>query len=108
MKKTLLALALMSTPAFADATYRVEFAMQSQRYTVLVVDNNCGEITTKTAAQERAFRVCVSPKPQNRVQLDIDRRTRDQADEVHAKATVIAAPGASFDLDGLKVTLQVQ
>jgi hypothetical protein len=118
MNKTLVAipfLAALSTSAFADvpSTYQVDFSTrmggQAQRYTVFVADNSCGEISIKSAARENSFRVCAQPSDQKRVRLEIERHTRDQADEARAKAVVVATPGsASYDVLDAKMTVKAQ
>lgn len=123
MVKTLLSTStvvfLLCGPALADPAPRVPAGIdlglvvvsgnQTRHYALALVDDDCGSISRKELGKsEDSIRVCAHDGAQLR--LDIDWLTRDGDREVHAKSTVVAKRGASFDLDGngAKLSVRVQ
>jgi hypothetical protein len=112
MKTTILTaslLFLLGAPALADSSYTVDIAMTNnaqQKYQIMLVDNGCGDMQVKQAKKEAFFRVCAKPADQGRVTLEIERRTRDGADEITNHGTVTTTPKSSFTLLDMKVSVQ--
>ena len=106
-----LLLTLLCAPALADSpsttTYVVELATKTTRHTVLVADRSCGEVQIKSTQRESFLRVCAHEAGKH-VRLELDRRTRDNTDEAHQAAVVMATSGASFDLLDGKLTVKTQ
>ena len=112
MKTTILSatlLFLLAGPALADSSYTVDISMSNntqQKYQIMLVDNGCGDMQVKQAKHEAFFRVCAKPAAQGHVTLELERRTRDGADEISNHATVTTTPKSSFTLLDMKVSLQ--
>src|SRR5687768_6059882 len=86
---------MMTAPALADASYTVDIAMTNnpqQKYQIMLVDHACGDMQVKQAKREAFFRVCAKPTNDGRVRLELERRTRDGADEIVNHATVTTSP----------------
>ncbi|HTL38282.1 MAG TPA: hypothetical protein VL326_34365 [Kofleriaceae bacterium] len=112
MKTTILSasiLFLLCAPALADSSYTVDITMTNnaqKKYQIMLVDNGCGDMQVKQAKSEAYFKVCAKPAAQGRVTLELERRTRDGADEVTNHGTVTTTPKSSFTLLDMKVSVQ--
>ena len=100
---------LLCGPALADNSYTVDISMTNnpqQKVQIMLVDHTCGDMQVKQPKREAFFRVCAKPADQGRVRLEIERRTRDNTDEITNHAIVTATPKSSFTLLDMKVSLQ--
>jgi hypothetical protein len=112
MKKTLIAaslLVLLCGPALADVNHTVDITLTTnpkQTYSFLVVDNSCADMEVKIPKHEAFFKICAKAADKGNVQLELERRTRDDATEITNHAVVTTAPKGSFTLGDLKIALQ--
>ena len=100
---------LLCGPALADPNHTVDITLTTnpkQTYSFLVVDNSCADMEVKAPKHTAFFKVCTKPADKGNVQLELERRTRDDATEVTNHAVVTTAPKASFTLSDLKISLQ--
>jgi hypothetical protein len=100
---------LLCGPALADSRYTVDISMTNnpqQKYQIMLVDHGCGDMQVKQPKREAYFRVCAKPADQGRVTLELERRTRDGADEITNRGTVTTTPKSSFTLLDMKVSVQ--
>jgi hypothetical protein len=107
-----LAVALLCGHASAaESTYQIDFAVheadQDTLYTILVSDGSCGETTIKSEHREDFFRVCAEPADEQRVRLDVERRTTEGKSESSTHAVVLATPGSSYDVLDATMTVTV-
>jgi hypothetical protein len=115
MMKSLLVVALLAAPAFADQkTMQLGFTLsagnETRHYAMKLVSDACGGIEARAPGERDEIRVCARADGNNDVRLELDWTTRHGDRELKNRSTVLAVRGQSFELDGgaAKLTVAVQ
>lgn len=96
-----------------DVTMVVATGKQPRRYVIKLVEDSCGEVSSKTVGKfedtlEESIRMCATEGAQ--LKLTIDWKTRDGLREFAFKSTVVTRRGAPVEFEGAgaKLTLTVK